>query len=215
MKILVSMRTSVENSYKEERDAISYDWIEYFNKHKLLPILVPNGFQAIEQYFFDNDVAGVLLTGGGDIAGAHSGLKELTKREQTENQLLKTAIGCRVPVLGVCRGLQLINKYFGGSLKTIEDQTHVSTHHDIILTQPFLGYPKNTQIKVNSYHHYGLEAAGMGTDLIPFAKSVEGWVEGFKHKQHNVWAVQWHPERKGVSFEFDKKLLNEWLRICD
>lgn len=107
------------------------------------------------------------------------------------------------PVFGICRGLQLINVFFGGSLH--QDLPDCAVHRCISSTQDnahptrvernsflFRAYGEEC-IRVNSAHHQGIK--GLGEALRPVQYSEDGLIEGLCHETLPIWAVQWHPER--------------------
>lgn len=100
------------------------------------------------------------------------------------------------PIFGTCRGCQLINVYFGGSL--VQDIPNhrlekEALHRVAIESGSFLEDLYGKETMVNSTHH---QCVGkFGRDLVPAAFADDGTPEGFYHKEKPVFAVQWHPER--------------------
>ena len=150
---------------------------------------------------------GLLLAGGPDVhperygaevdpsAGVspHPGLDDL------DFPLLEAALARDVPVLGICRGMQVLNVAFGGSLLQHVDN-HRHTQHRIWVSPGsklavIIG--AGGQVRVNSNHHQGLTAAQRAPSLMSTAYSVEdALVEGLESPHHRfVVAVQCHPER--------------------
>ncbi len=192
----------VENAgYVERRDAISHDWSRLFQGYGILPILVPNGLDDPGPYFALG-ATGVLLTGGDDL-GAE---EEPTPRDRTEGKILKQAIALKMPVFGACRGLQLINHYFGGSVSRQLPERHVGEHA--------IRLASGEELRVNSFHNQGVMTNGVAADLDVFADTLGGVVEGVRHRKLPIAAIQWHPERPGPSGGFDRQLLHEWLGKC-
>lgn len=99
------------------------------------------------------------------------------------------------PILGICRGMQLLNVYLGGNLlQHIDAQAHAPSHiHNIQLTsRSFLHQLYPNTVSVNSYHHQVVGHLGKG--LIASAHSDEAYVEAIEHVNHKIFGVQWHPE---------------------
>lgn len=97
------------------------------------------------------------------------------------------------PVIGICRGIQIINVYFGGSLiQHIDGHTEGALHNIDIDKNSFLykAYKKE-KIKVNSYHHQVIDKLGKGLKAV--AISEDGYIEAIEG--NNIYAVQWHPEK--------------------
>ncbi|MEG0274873.1 MAG: type 1 glutamine amidotransferase [Longicatena sp.] len=100
------------------------------------------------------------------------------------------------PILGICRGMQMINVYLKGNLiQHIEEDTHAKQHEHLlhICEDSFLSTMYAEDILVNSYHHQVI--ATLASQLKVAAVSNEGFVEAFEDNEHLVYGVQWHPEK--------------------
>lgn len=145
----------------------------------------------------------LLLPGGGDLEPWRYGQENTAsrslepERDRAELALLEDFTAAGKPVLGVCRGLQTVNVFFGGTLAqdipghgALEgrDRLHaVRTAPSALL--PFLG----EKALVNSAHHQAADRLGSGLRAVQWA--ADGVVEALCHRRLPVWAVQWHPER--------------------
>jgi putative glutamine amidotransferase len=98
----------------------------------------------------------------------------------------------KIPVLGVCRGLQMINHFCGGSIVLLDG--HVSSRHSIM--QKIEHYEWPTLHEVNSYHNYAIKVDGLAPSLMPLAFAEDGTVEAFRHKELPWHGIMWHPERE-------------------
>jgi len=166
-----------------------------------------------------DELDGVFLPGGADIDPANYGEERHARcdkgdpaRDQVELTLVRWAMADRKPVLGVCRGLQIVNLAAGGTLyQDLADQMPGSIKHDYF---PFGGrYSRdhlshevsvatNTKLaeifgagalKVNSMHHQGVRQ--LGASLVASAVAPDGLVEGLESSDNSyLIAVQWHPE---------------------
>jgi putative glutamine amidotransferase len=158
-------------------------------------------------------IDGLLLTGGGDVDprlyGEQPHLEtEKVNRERDEHELalLRAALECDLPVFAVCRGHQLLNVAFGGSLlQHIEGNHHrpqpdgESRWHQVNpaglsrLAQIYHGF---RTLWVNSRHHQAVTVDRLAAGLIPVACSPDGLIEAMESEAHRwVLGVQWHPER--------------------
>lgn len=182
-----------------------------------LPFIVPytDDRSLIDQYL--DRVSGLVITGGAfDIPPeaygeqAKSGLGELKPgRTNFELAMLKSALQRKVPILGICGGMQLLNVAFGGTL--IQDiptevpaarpheQKHDRTqpHHPIDVKDASLlaeCVGGKGQLMVNSTHHQAVK--GVGEGLVASATSPDGIIEAIEGtaKDNFILGVQWHPE---------------------
>lgn len=156
-----------------------------------------------------DDATHLLLPGGGDITPAFFGQTDHGSHHiDTELDILQLDILTRFtaqkkPVLGICKGLQLINVHFGGDITqhidTAEthrwigrDQFHYVFHSDLGRRDFFYQLYGNSY-KVNSAHHQAINRTGR--DLVPVCRAGDNVIEGLVHSSLPILAVQWHPER--------------------
>ncbi len=180
-----------------------------------MPILIPS--MLAEEDFLDlySRLAGILFTGGGDVSleyfngSDHPRIGEADKgRDSTEITLMRAAVNDGKPILGICRGAQVMNVALGGTLYThIPDQLKGALDHDYPGDlRRVLVHPVNvdetsrsaeifgeTLLNVNSLHHQGLK------DIAPSLRAAghapDGLVEVVEIPDHPyAVAVQWHPE---------------------
>jgi gamma-glutamyl-gamma-aminobutyrate hydrolase PuuD len=163
-------------------------------------------------------VAGLVLSGGVDVDPELYGQRRHPEtdwrhpfRDRYEIALLGEALRRDLPVLGICRGHQLINVHLGGRLiQHIPDDSHRadlepprrSSWHEVELTRGsrLEGIFGRNRIRVNSRHHQGVTPEMLAVGLRPAALSPDGLVEGMEG-EHQQWlvGVQWHPERPEVA----------------
>ena len=126
-------------------------------------------------------------------------------RDEFELALLRDALARDLPVLAVCRGHQLLNVSFGGSLLQHiesgehEDADYVSRVHEVRLSDPsrLLAVYGEDRIVVNSRHHQAVTPDRVAPGLRVTALTPDGLVEGLESESHRwVVGVQWHPERE-------------------
>lgn len=218
------MRVVNADHYYEPRDAISHDWIKLLDPLGAVPVPVPNVLSDPWAYVRAVSPRGLVLTGGDDfepLAGEADGADERSLRDRTEFILLERALAARWPVLGVCRGMQLINTYFGGSLaydlKTECPQAdqHVASQHRVELVAPWLrDMACAEQIIINSFHCHAVTLPRLAPSLQALALARDGIVEALEHPQFPILGVQWHPERPDPAAMLDKALMEKWLLQC-
>lgn len=207
--VLVSMRLAPAANYREERDAISHDWLAFLARHDVTPILAPNNPEISATLLKELKPSHILLTGGDSVK--LTATQPGSIRDGVERLLLDYAVANNARVFGTCRGLQFINVYFGGSVTNdlnaaAAGEQHVGARHKITLPDV------NRTETVNSFHDEGVMRHQVADMLHPFAFSDMGVVEAVRHRERPIVAVQWHPEREGSSQKLDGELLQEWLQ---
>jgi putative glutamine amidotransferase len=126
------------------------------------------------------NIAGLLLTGGNDLAAVGWDAPE---RDATENALLAMAEQRHLPVIGVCRGMQLLQQRSGVTLQRVAG--HVTAHQTIEVE----GVPTDA----NSYHGFG--AFESREPYTTWAVAQDGVIKAVRHRTLPVTGVMWHPER--------------------
>jgi putative glutamine amidotransferase len=181
----------------------------------LVPLIVPPLTDPTRAGEILDSVGGLLLTGGEDIdperygATPHPKLGEINPtRDATELALLQAGRQRRRPVLAICRGIQLLNVAYGGTLfqdlptehpSAVEhDSPHDRTarSHDVTITpgSRLAAATGSTEMAVNSYHHQSVMRVGTGLHVTAVAP--DGVIEGVEVDDPHWWvlSVQWHPE---------------------
>lgn len=192
-KIAITQRLILNNTYYEMRECLHMQWGALFKLLGWTPVILPHETDINEMYEnigFD----GVILSGGNDLYEI-KGTEENRIRDEYEKNVIKFCIEKEIPVFGVCRGLQIINSYFGGSLASVED--HSGTVHDVVVNANSSMFEHLSNFEyVNSYHNYAVEKLGSG--LFTSVLSTDGCIEAVEHKELKIFAVMWHPERGGL-----------------
>ncbi len=242
MKPFIGISTSIINSEEYEKNnvvhlkglnqsRVSVDYSNAVERAGGLPFLIP-----ILKYADDNvideiisRVDGIIFTGGSDIDSSFYGIENIDEdvgimksnktRDEFEFRLLKSAIKLNKPILGICRGIQLLNVYFGGTLyKDINseyetDINHLGPldckykkNHEIEIdknSKLYEIYNKN-KIQVNSFHHQGIKKVAKQFKVI--AKATDNIVEAIEYEGNNfILGLQFHPE---MMFENDEEQLS-------
>lgn len=221
MLIAISQRND-KNKYDNYVDSLENNYVTYFEKLgiKLLPI--PNSATDIRHYFKEFPVSGVILSGGNDVDASLYGEKNLEgssvskNRDFTEKRMLELAIEKKLPVLGICRGMQFINVFFDGKLINIKEKIetnneHVVASHKISIIEPEAIKILGKTVDVNSYHNQGLRVNELSPKLKVFAQTSNGIIEGIYHPSLPIVGIQWHPERKSPEEEFNKKIIQAFI----
>ncbi|MBI1883362.1 MAG: gamma-glutamyl-gamma-aminobutyrate hydrolase family protein [Chlamydiae bacterium] len=177
-------------------------------------------------------IHGLLLTGGGDIPsyfwGEKSDIPPKSKDERRakfEIPLIRQAAQQKIPILGICLGLQAINVAFGGSLytdftTTAHSQLHCrkldgsSSYHKIeVLEKTKLREILPPVTEVNSRHHQAIKRLGKGLQICAVAQ--DGIIEGIEGKDF-PWliGVQWHPEDLFQDHPTQHKIFEKFVEAC-
>ncbi len=212
LRLGITMMVNQHTEYPDRRDALSHDWQLYIKNVFPDILLVPliNDPEYIIPWVEELKLDGIVLSNGNNWGSA-------TERDETEQRLVEYGLSINLPILGVCRGLQVLNVLFGGKL--VKDVTvssgerHVATEHPVqIIEKSFKELSgKNGEIKVNSYHNQGVLLNGLADELVPFAITLNNVVEGFTHPEKPVLALQWHPERSSPSSIFDREIITRFF----
>jgi len=164
-------------------------------------------------------VDAVVLSGGSDIEPSYYGAERhpmvmdtCPERDEFELALAKTALARGLPMLGICRGLQMLNIALGGTLhQHLPELPGVLVHsaewrsgnrdrsrrwrplfHDVEVSHPRLASLSGRVVETNTYHHQAADRIGDG--LVVAARSADGVVEALAGDDAPVLGVQWHPE---------------------
>jgi putative glutamine amidotransferase len=159
--------------------------------------------------------SGLLLSGGEDVAPSrygekpHPNLEEvLPARDEMECHAIRTAFGLELPVLAICRGIQMLNVYLGGTLyQDLYDQYDTGVEHSqsapwearthVVHVEPASRLCKLVEcedLTINSFHHQAIKDLAPGLRVV--ARAEDGIIEGVESLEHDwVVGVQWHPER--------------------
>jgi putative glutamine amidotransferase len=192
------------------------DLARYLSRENVMPILIPD-LEDEMLFPFLKQLDAIVLQGGSDIAPETYGATPILDgrwpgdiyRDRYELKILKFARQKKLPVLGICRGFQLLNVFFGGTLyQDIETQVEGSLkhrdaaqydriNHQVLIKAGHLKniYPRKKILQVNSVHHQGVEKLGAGL-LVEAISKEDGIIEGFSYDKNDEFflAIQWHPE---------------------
>lgn len=209
-----------------EKSSLHQNYIHSIIKAGAVPIVLPvvQDSSLIQSQI--DLIDGLVLSGGGDVQPSlygeepHPDLGNVNPvRDHFEEEALLIAFRQKKPILGICRGLQLMNVAFGGSLYQDLNQHKSETrikhdqqapihvpYHSIEIEPSTLLYEmfRELQIGVNSFHHQGIKE--LAPDFIVSARSKDGMIEGIERINYPfLVGVQWHPERM---VDHDSGMLN-------
>lgn len=226
MCYLISQR-QIKNKHGDPCDCLENGYITYFEKFGIDLIQVSNvSKRPVENMIPGQTAQGIILTGGNDICPEFYGQGPIKKsdyspqRDSVEKKLLDLAVAKQIPVLGVCRGMQFINVYFGGTLiQDISSQMNIADHdpgksHNVDLAEDHLFGWSGEDICVNSYHNQSVTSNRMSKELSAFLYSASDKgriVEGLYHKKLPIAGIQSHPERGNPSQGFVDRIIEAFI----
>jgi gamma-glutamyl-gamma-aminobutyrate hydrolase PuuD len=213
--LVVTRRTTRKNKYI---DYVGELHLELLVRLRILPMMIPvvEGTPAcLPQYW--EQMRGLLLVEGEDIeprryAAQKENFKHLEKthplKDEIEIRLIRHALRHGLPILGICRGSQLVNVVCGGTLygdvqkEKKSRLKHIDYHHydmyrhsiTVVPGSPLAKWYGEPTLRVNSYHHQGIRR--MASRFEPMAFAEDGLVEAYYDpKARFVVGLQFHPER--------------------
>lgn len=202
----------------KESDNFSYDLsqanVKAISEAGGVPLLIPYDLSNLDDYL--SVVDGIYFTGGGDISPFYLNVDPnknigsfYPERDLFEFEIYKKAFNMHIPILGICRGCQVINVVAGGSLYQ-DINTEIENHicHKKPCDTPFSAYIhsvsinenttlydiyKTNRIHANSSHHQSIK--DLAPNFITSAIANDGIVEAIEYTGDNfILGIQWHPE---------------------
>lgn len=215
-----------------DRTYITTDYIKAVEKAGGTPLIIPliDDEESIDKLVELCD--GIILSGGDDINPLLYGEEPTVfqgmitdERDKVDMMLIDACLKKDKAILGICRGMQMINVYFGGSLYQDlslfrdcyighfqKSHKEIATHTIDIYKDSIIYKSLGEKVSVNSFHHQCINK--VGDEIKVVAKSKDGVVEGIELKHNKrIYGVQWHPEMM-INSEEMKKLFKDFIKIC-
>jgi putative glutamine amidotransferase len=214
---LIALTTGLEltaGPYEKPRVTVYSAYIDALQPLGLAPVLVTpaHSLEAVQSLLVACD--GLVLSGGGDIDPVHFGQAPsphldyvLPARDAVEFAALRIALQREIPILGICRGCQVLNVHLGGTLyQDLAADRPGSTGHrqntwtdrvheiDVMPGSRLRTAVGSDKLRVNTFHHQAIDVVAGGLEVTAIAD--DGVIEAVEVRDH-PWAVavQWHPER--------------------
>lgn len=195
----VSQRVDRVPGRNETRDALDQALVQWLAAAGCIAVPVPNalstdgGDVTLADWLDAVAPSMVVLSGGNDVGAC-------PQRDATESWLLDWAARGRKPVLGICRGMQMMAVHGGGALVAATD--HVRVYHDLGDGGSSAGWPG----RINSYHDFAIAEAPPSYAVLALA--ADGTIEAFRHVDLPWEGWMWHPERDPVRRQDIERFLN-------
>ncbi len=177
--VAVSQRVDDHPLRRETRDALDQRLVQWLYRAGFVPYPVPNvliDFSALEAWLDLLHPAGIVLSGGNDPG-------QIGLRDRTEEAMCDYARQHRLPLLGICRGMQMMGVWTQTEIRPVTG--HVASRHS--LSGELTG-------TVNSFHNYSLATCPAGFRVL--AQSEDGEIEAVQHLTLPWEGWMWHPERE-------------------
>jgi len=214
---------------------IATDYVHAVEAAGGCPVILPLTGSTEVLWPMVTQLNGIIFTGGSDVnpllynEAPRNGLGDVVpERDTHEMALFKRVLEeTAIPVLGICRGLQLINVALGGSLyqdigtecqgdrhRLSNYPKHVSVHEVRLSKGSWLSCAvRASSIWTNSFHHQGVKTIGKGIEVVALA--ADGMAEGLELVgERFVTAVQWHPEMMFDADETSRRLFKAFIEVC-
>lgn len=209
MKIIgITQRVEPVPHYSERRDCLDQRWTTFISELGYLAQPLPNlPTQQVPVLIENTELDAIFLSGGNTIAGLDpAAANAAPERDAFEATLIDKALEKDIPVIGICRGMQMLNFHLGGTL--VRTDGHAGGRHPLDIIRKDYAFPGT----VNSYHNWVIPQQGLAKGLTALARDDEGNIEAFEHTDYRLSGIMWHPEREypfdPLDIQFIKKFLS-------
>lgn len=179
--IAITQRVELIAITQERRDTLDQRWCELLHHIGFTVLPLPNNLENAISLLKDLPIQGIILSGGNSLIN-YTG--DAPERDELEYKLLQYAKKNKLPLLGVCRGMQIIQHQENITLHPLTG--HVC--HTMTITH------KGKNKTVNSYHDWGAYQSSKTLDIC--AKSEDGVIKAVQHTHYPIHGIMWHPERE-------------------
>lgn len=202
-------RIGISANRKDGQTCLAETYIQSVIQAGGAPVVIPATTDLRVLTAVVQDLDGILMSGGGDINPLFVGEEPLpalqdvdTLRDRYDLLLIRLASNRQIPLMGICRGHQMLNAAFGGTLyQDIYSQadTDVIKHSQKMAREEAshtVHLEDGCVIAVNSFHHQAVK--DVAPEFVQTAVAPDGINEGMRHPEKSVFSVQWHPEAMAI-----------------
>lgn len=204
IKIGITQRVEEVSSYNEIRDCLDVRWTNLLCSLNIIPIPLCNKVVQAENYLDKLGLSGIILSGGNNI-NVNPGISKSISfhRDIFEMSVIKWCEKNNIPLLGICRGMQILNIYYKGNI--INCKNHVNVEHIVNTSRSSIWGEKN--FVTNSYHNFSIDKLGESISVI--AKSSDEIIEAIMHENKIFYGIMWHPEREQKLESYSKTIIEK------
>lgn len=216
--------------------AVGESYLRALTEAGAMPLIIPLVEDSTRLRAAYERLDGLLLAGGGDVDPAmygeapHPATRNIDRRrDEVEATLARWALASGLPILAICRGIQVLNVAAGGTLyQDVSDELPGALKHDYYPDYPRTLTPHHVEVTrgsrlaailsdadppVNSLHHQGVRVPAPG--LVVVARAPDGLIEGLEHPSHAfAVGVQWHPEERIDQDPPMRRLFGSYVEAC-
>ena len=206
-RVGITQRVEIITGYGERRDCLDQRWSGLMLSMGWFPIPLPNVLPEQAHLLIEYlQLEALVFSGGNSLSKTDPTAADAApERDALETALLGEAAKNDIPVLGICRGMQMINVALGGAIKPVTG--HVAKDHRLNSITDKFKFPET----VNSYHNFGIGSAELADSLRPLALDDEENIEAFEHSEHRIFGIMWHPEREEPASQLGIQLIKQVL----
>ncbi len=198
MNIGISQRVDLIRN--ERRDSLDQNWFTILKSFDLeifpIPNLLPNPINWIE----NQKIKAFILSGGNDLSFFEKSNQKKVDiyRDNLELLILEHCQKKKIPVIGICRGLQMMTYFTNKKINLEKNINHVNSKHKLYLNvgEEFRFFKKKKIIKVNSFHNFTIPCNEVSSELKIVYKDKDHYVEAVEHINLPWVGIMWHPERE-------------------
>lgn len=231
---VIAITSSYLKNSEHDYVFLNHSYLDAIRHFGGVPVILPVEGSPEEWALVLDLCDGVLFSGGNDLDPALYGEATLNdtvvpapERDGGELEICRMAMERKLPTLGICRGIQLLNVYFGGTLyqdipsqletpeKHRMEKPYHRASHDCVLEQdsPLHRLLGREVISVNSHHHQSVKDLAPGFTVM--GRCSDGVVEAIcRPGEPFLWAVQWHPEKIWDIEDSSAKIFEAFIEAC-